>query len=450
MDTEPSKSETQLERTLGPLMLWGLGVGYVISGNYFGWNLGLPKGGPLGLFAATLMVTVMYVTFVISYTELSCAIPRAGGVFVYASRALGPGLGFLGGMAQLVEFVFAPPAIAAAIGAYFGQIMPGVSPLGVAMVAYLIFTGLNIYGVRQSAIFELIITVIAVVELIVFAGVTAPHFSWEAFSSNPLPNGWQGAFESIPYAIWFYLAIEGIANVAEETKNPQKDMVVGFSSAMGTLVILAMMVFFSAVGVNGWETVVYEPGTLVESDSPLPLALGHVMGRQHYLYHLIVSIGLFGLIASFHGIILCAGRATFEFGRVGYAPRVLGKTLPHRKTPAVALITNMLCGIVALLTGKTGEIITISVFGALTLYVVSMIALFKLRSSEPKLERPFITPLYPVLPAIALVLASLCLVSLTVFNLKLALIYLGILALGYVWFYIFVPPDVRHQDFKTA
>lgn len=53
--------DTQFHKTLGPVMLWGLGVGYVISGMYFGWNLGLPEGGPYGLLVAALLVTVMYV-----------------------------------------------------------------------------------------------------------------------------------------------------------------------------------------------------------------------------------------------------------------------------------------------------------------------------------------------------------------------------------------------------
>ncbi|HTE07268.1 MAG TPA: amino acid permease, partial [Flavitalea sp.] len=116
----------QLTRSLGPLMLWGLGVGYVISGMYFGWNLGLEKGGTGGLALATLLIIFMYVTFTFSYTELACAIPKAGGVFDYATRALGKDLGFIAGMAQIIEFVFAPPAIAAAIGAYFHIFFPAI------------------------------------------------------------------------------------------------------------------------------------------------------------------------------------------------------------------------------------------------------------------------------------------------------------------------------------
>ncbi|MEL6845804.1 MAG: amino acid permease, partial [Bacteroidota bacterium] len=165
-----------LKRSLGPLMLWGLGVGYVISGMYFGWNLGLPEGGTGGLAVATILVSIMYLCFTFSYTELACAIPKAGGAFDYARRALGPAFGFLGGMAQNIEFIFAPPAIAFAIGAYLGPFLPGVPEIYIAIAAYFIFTGLNIYGVEAAASFELLITVIAIIGLLIFAGISLPEF----------------------------------------------------------------------------------------------------------------------------------------------------------------------------------------------------------------------------------------------------------------------------------
>lgn len=431
--SEPSTNPT-LKKTLGPLMLWGLGVGYVISGMYFGWNLGLAEGGTLGLAIATFFIIIMYVTFTFSYTELACAIPKAGGAFDYADRALGKKLGFVAGMAQNVEFIFAPPAIAAAIGAYFHIFIPQIDTIYIAVFAYLIFTGLNIVGVRAAAIFELVITILAVIELLIFAGVCLPNIEMANLTFNALPNGFQGAFAAIPFAIWFFLAIEGVANVAEEAKNPQRSVLIGFGSAIMTLVVLCLLTFVSAVGVDGWESVVYPAGSSEPSDSPLPLALAKIVGDGHFLYHLLITVGLFGLIASFHGIILAAGRSTFEFGRVGYIPKALGKVHPKTSTPANALAINMVIGIIALLTGKTGEIITIACFGALTLYIVSMIAFFKLRKNEPELERPFKVPLYPFFPAIALIIATLAMIAMSIYNLKLAGIYVLIMIASYVWF----------------
>ncbi len=168
--------DSHLQRTLGPVMLWGLGVGYVISGMYFGWNLGLPAGGTLGLAISTIFISLMYVFFTFSYCELACAIPKAGGVFDYANRALGTDLGFIAGIAQLIEFVFAPPAIAFAIGAYFHEFFPNIPIIAIAAGAFVIFTSLNIFGVKAAARFELFITIFAVIELLIFAGVTLPHF----------------------------------------------------------------------------------------------------------------------------------------------------------------------------------------------------------------------------------------------------------------------------------
>jgi ethanolamine permease len=424
-----------LRRELGPWMLWGLGVGYVISGEYFGWNLGLPHGGTYGMLAATLLVTVLYVAFVLSYAELACAIPKAGGAFDYALRALGPVPGFLAGALQFIEFVFAPPAIAFAIGAYLHLYVP-VDPLWIAIACYAVFTALNVWGVRQAASFELLVTIVAVVELLVFIGATAPSFRWERFAHDPLPHGWSGAVAALPFAIWFYLAIEGVANAAEEARHPQRDVPIGFLAAMGTLVVLALGVFVCAVGVDGWAAVVYETPGAAPSDSPLPLAMGRALSRDSWLYGLLVTVGLFGLVASFHGILLAGGRATLELGRAGYVPRVLGRVDPRTGTPALALLANLVVGVAALLTGKTGDIIVLACFGAVGLYVVSMIALFALRRREPDLARPYRAAGYPFVPALALVLSLFCLGALVVSYPVIAAVFAAIVIAGLAAFVV--------------
>ena len=145
-------------------------------------------------------------------------------------------------------------------------------------------------------------------------------------------------------------------------------------------------------------------------------------------------IGLFGLVASFHGIILASGRATYEFSKEGFAPPLLGKINSRFSTPANALLINTAIGILALITGKTGEIITIACFGALSLYIISMISILKLRQNHPDLERPFKVPLYPFTPIIALMIASVAFVAITFYNPILALIYFGILGVTYIWY----------------
>jgi ethanolamine permease len=422
-----------LKRTLSPFLLWGLGVGYVISGMYFGWNLGLEQGGSGGLAIATCFIIVLYTTFTFSYAELAAAIPKAGGAFDYAFRALGSDLGFIAGMAQNIEFIFAPPAIAFAIGAYFNLFFPEIPVRAIALFAYILFTSLNIYGVKAAAMFELFITLFAVGELLLFTGVTLPHFEWSHIRHNAFPHGWQGILASIPFAIWFFLGIEGVANVAEEVHRPQRTLLLGFGSAILTLVVLCILIFLSSIGVAGWEAVVYRSDGKT-SDSPLPLALAHITGNNHLLYHLLITVGLFGLVASFHGLILSAGRATYEFGKVKFAPEFLGKIHPRFKTPSNALLVNMAIGMIALLSGKTDQVITLSVFGALTLYILSMVSMLRLRRNEPSLPRPFRVPLYPIFPVVALVISVLSIIAMTIYNFELALFYLTLLVFSYGFF----------------
>jgi ethanolamine permease len=423
----------ELKKILTPFMVWGLGVGYVISGNYFGWNFGLEKGGTLGLAVAIGFIIVLYLTFTFSYAEVCCAIPRAGGVFDYAARVFGKDVGFIAGMAQNIEFIFAPPAIAFGIGAYCNLFFPEVPVLVIAITAYVIFTLLNIWGIHAAARFELVITMLAVAGLVVFAAITLTEFKVENLTRNALPHGWSGAFAAVPFAIWFFLGIEGVANVAEEAINPKRTILLGFGSSIVTLVILCLLTFCGAIGVAGWEAIIYLPdGTM--SDSPLPMAMSRITGSGSFVYYMLIGVGLFGLVASFNGLILAAGRSSFEFGRVGFAPRFIGRISLRFQTPQNALIVNMLVGILALLTGRTAEVITIAVFGALTLYAIAMLSMLALRKKEPGLPRPFVVPGYPVVPLIALVISIVAIISLAIYNPILGALYFAIIAVSFVIF----------------
>ena len=406
-------SASQLKPTLGTLHLWGLAVGLVISGEYFGWSYGWAAAGTLGFLVTTLIVAVMYTCFIFSYTELTTAIPHAGGPFAYSLRAFGKTGGMIAGIATLIEFVFAPPAIAMAIGAYLNVQFPGLDPKWAATGAYVIFMTLNILGVSIAATFELVVTVLAVAELLVFMGVVAPGFSF----SNFVLNGWAGSdvfgapamagiFAAIPFAIWFFLAIEGAAMAAEEAKDPKRTIPRAYIGGILTLVSLAIGVMIFAGGVGDWRA-------LSNINDPLPQAMKTVVGNNSTWMHMLVWIGLFGLVASFHGIILGYSRQFFALARAGFLPRSLAK-LSRFQTPHRAILAGGAVGIAAIFSDGlislqgmtlTAAMITMSVFGAIVMYIMSMCSLFKLRRSEPDLERSFRAPGYPVVPGIALALA---------------------------------------------
>jgi ethanolamine permease len=434
---------TGLKKVLGPVQLWGIAVGLVISGEYFGWSYGWNTAGTLGFLVATVLVATMYTTFIFSFTELSTAIPHAGGPFAYARRAFGPNGGFVAGFATLVEFVFAPPAIGLAIGAYLNVQFPGINPKWFALGAYVIFIGLNWVGIGIAAAFELFVTVLAIFELLVFMGVVAPGWSL----ANFVAHGWSGSstfgsaaipgiFASIPFAIWFFLAIEGAAMAAEEARDPHRTIPLAYTTGIVTLVVLAFGVMIFAGGVGDWRQ-------LANINDPLPQAMKAVVGEQSGWLHMLVWIGLFGLVASFHGIIMGYSRQIFALARAGYLPATFAALSPRFNTPHRALLAGGVVGIVAIFSDEwvqfggqtlTANIVTMSVLGAIVMYLVSMAALFKLRRSEPRLERTYRAPFYPVFPAIALVLGLVCLSAMIWFNGRLSLLFLVLMALAYGYF----------------
>ena len=433
-------SASQLKPTLGTLHLWGLAVGLVISGEYFGWSYGWGTAGTLGFLVTTLMVALMYTCFIFSYTELTTAIPHAGGPFAYSLRAFGKTGATIAGIATLIEFVFAPPAIAMAIGAYLNVQFPALDPKWAATGAYAIFMTLNILGVSIAATFELVVTVLAVAELLVFMGVVAPGFSF----SNFVLNGWAGSstfgsaaiggiFAAIPFAIWFFLAIEGAAMAAEEAKDPKRTIPRAYIAGILTLVTLAIGVMIFAGGVGDWRQ-------LSNINDPLPQAMKAVVGNNSTWMHMLVWIGLFGLVASFHGIILGYSRQFFALARAGFLPPGLAK-LSRFQTPHRAILAGGVVGIAAIFSDNlislqgmtlTAAMITMSVFGAIVMYIMSMLSLFKLRRSEPHLERTFRAPGYPIVPGIALALALVCLAAMLWYNQVIALVFLALMLAGFI------------------
>ncbi|KMV36355.1 ethanolamine permease [Franconibacter pulveris 1160] len=439
MQTEQSG----LKRTLGSFRLWGIAVGLVISGEYFGWSYGWSQAGTMGFLIVALAIAAMYCAFIFSFTELTTAIPHAGGPFAYAYRAFGPTGGFIAGFATLVEFVFAPPAIAMAIGAYLNVQFPSLDAKWVACAAYVIFMTLNILGVGIAATFELIVTLLAIFELLVFMGVVSPGFSWSNFTAN----GWAGSetfsslalpgmFAAIPFAIWFFLAIEGASMAAEEAKDPKRTIPRALGGGIITLTLLAVGVMIFAGGVGDWRT-------LSNINDPLPQAMKIIVGANSGWLHMLVWLGLFGLVASFHGIIMGYSRQIFSLARAGYLPASLARINRRTRTPHLAILAGGVVGIAAIFSDSlitingmplTASIVTMSVFGAIVMYIVSMASLFKLRRSEPGLERPFRAPLYPLAPAFALGMAVLCLAAMVYYNLVLAAIFAVMMLAGYLWF----------------
>ncbi|WP_082500045.1 MULTISPECIES: ethanolamine permease [unclassified Nocardioides] len=409
----------------GWVLLAGLGVSYVISGDYSGWNFGLEQGGFGGLLIATVLIAAMYLALVLGMAELSSALPAAGGGYTFARRALGPWGGFATGTAILIEYAIAPAAIATFIGAYVESLgLFGITDgWWVYLAAYALFIGVHLAGVGEALKVMFVITAVAVLGLVVFAVAAVPLFDLDnltdiaptdaAGSSAFLPFGVLGVWAAVPYAIWFFLAIEGVPLAAEEAAEPERNVPRGIIAAMALLLVSAAAMLLLVTGAGGADA-------MKGSGNPLVEALGSGAAATTVNY-----IGLAGLVASFFSIIYAYSRQLFALSRAGYLPRVLSITT-RRKAPLLALVVPGVIGFALTFTGQGAVLLNMAVFGAALSYVLMMTSHVVLRRREPDMPRPYRTPGGAVTTGFALVVAALAVVATFLVDTVAALSCLGV------------------------
>ncbi|GAB3022970.1 ethanolamine permease [Mycobacterium bourgelatii] len=415
MESHPEPSAYLAKRQLktgsaGWLLLAGLGVSYVVSGDYSGWNFGLAQGGFGGLVIASVVIAAMYLALVLGMAELSSALPAAGGGYTFARRALGPLGGFATGTAVLIEYSIAPAAIATFIGAYVESLgLFGIRDSWYVYLAiYALFIGIHLAGVGEALKVMFAITAVALVGIAIFCVAAVGRFhaanltdiaATDAVGASAfLPHGYLGVWSALPFAIWFFLAIEGVPLAAEETADPARNVPRGITAAFAVLLATCVLVLLLTTGSGGAHA-------MSTSGNPLVAALGPSGAAKAVNY-----IGLAGLVASFFSIIYAYSRQLFALSRAGYLPTVLSVT-NSRKAPTLALIVPGVIGFGLSLTGKGDLLLNMAVFGATLSYVLIMVSHIVLRRRAPDMHRPYRTPGGTATTGFALVVATLALIA---------------------------------------
>jgi ethanolamine permease len=429
----------------GWVLLAGLGIAYVISGDAAGWHFGLGVGGWGGLLIATLLMATMYTAMVFALAELSAAIPTAGGGYAFARRAMGPWGGYLTGTAILIEYTLAPAVVATFIGGYMDTLIGFGGPI-VYLLCYLVFVGIHLYGVGEALKVMFAITVVAVVAIAAFVIGMIPQFEVAnlfnidptnaAGASSFLPFGIVGIWAAFPFAIWFFLAIEGVPLAAEETRDPARDMPKGLIAGMAALLLFAMLILVFGPGGSG--SAVFTSDEMLAAPSVLPLALEEAYGGTNALSTFVNIAGLAALIASFFSIIFAYSRQLFALSRAGYLPRLLSVT-SGRRTPWIALVVPAVIGFLLTLAfpGAGATLLNSAVFGAAISYVLMTLSHIVLRRREPNLERPYRTPGGVITSGVACVLAVLAVIATFIVDVRAALIMLGVYALFIAYFALY-------------
>jgi ethanolamine permease len=420
----------RLRRHAGVWSLWALGVAAVISGDFSGWNFGLDAGGFGGLLVATLIITVMYFGLCWSIAEMSPALPHTGGAYSFGRSAMGPWGGFATGVAETIEYVVTPAVVVTFAASYLESIFNSWfdwSPPTWAWwaILYLVFVGLNVIGVAASLRFAVAICLLSLAILVVFYVASLADFSWSNLTNIAADSGnsdWfpfggvEGMFLALPFAIWFYLAIEELPLAAEESHDPKRDIPKGTIYGLITLVVTGFLVLFLNTGVTGAEEI-------RTSGEPLLDGFRVIFGDETSA-NILGLAAVAGIIASFHTIIFAYGRNIFSLSRAGYYPHWLSLTHGKAQTPYVALVAGGVIGwgLAFLLDQATknewlggdlsAALLSMAVGGAVVSYLLQMVAFILLRRKLPEIERPYRSPVGEVGAAVAGVIALISLLAL--------------------------------------
>src|SRR5580698_10176791 len=405
--------QRKLRRHARVLHLWALGVAAVISGDFFGWNYGLASGF-WAMFAALAIMTVMYAGLCFSIAEMSPALPHTGGAYSFARTSMGPWAGYVTGLAENMEYILTPATIVVGIGGYLGAIFStpkSMEPLW-WIASYAVFVALNVYGVELSFKFSIAIAMAALAALAVFWIGAIPHLDFHRWALDVPSHGWNGVLTALPFALWFYLAIEQLPLAAEESHDPRRDMPKGILYGLLTLIACSFLTMILSAAIA--------PGAakLGTSQEPLIVSFQTIAGSEWT--KLFATVACVGLIASFHTIIYAYGRQIYSLSRAGYFPQWLSVTSSRHQTPVRALVSGSVLGLAAALgiylfgqNSQVGAILlNMAVFGAVIAYILQMASFLLLRRNLPSIERPYVSPFGIVGAVLATVISAVTLVVL--------------------------------------
>ncbi|MCR9937607.1 ethanolamine permease [Vibrio antiquarius] len=426
-------AKRQLKRgTAGWILLAGLGVSYVISGDFAGWNFGIAQAGWGGFLIAAIAMAVMYFTLVLSLAEMSAAIPAAGGGYSFARQAMGPTGGFFTGLSVLIEYALAPAAIVIFIGSAVNELV-GIDGPVVYALFYTVFIAIHMAGVGEALKVMMVISGLAVLAILITAAVLIGHFDVNnlfdiapatAQATEILPFGWYGVWAALPFAMWLFLAVEGVPLAAEEAKNPAKDVPKGIIGAMLFLLLTATLVVVLLAGAVGSQVI---------GDSAVPLVDALKLTGNSTVAMAVNLLGLAGLIASFFSIIYGYSRLVFALSRAGYLPQTLSLT-SDKKVPSRALLVPGVFGFLVSLTGEGDLILAMAVVGATVSYALMSLSHILLRIKQPELARPYKTPGGVITSSISLVLSLIAMTGVYAFDPSAFFMTMGLFLIGGVYY----------------
>lgn len=382
--------KVELKRELGLLEVTLSGIGIILGAGIYAL---IGKAAALAgnsVWLSFAIASLIAVFTGLSYAELSSMFPKASAEHEYVRNAFGKKLAFVIGWLIILSGVIGAATVALGFGGYFNAFFKvPVIPSAIVLIVALSF--LLFYGIKETARFVMIATLIETAGLVIVIFIGLPYLGKVDYFE--MPYGWTGVFQASALVFFAYTGFESIVKLSEETKSPEKTIPKGLMLAIVVSIFLYVTVAVSAVSVMGWER-------LSTSDAPFADLAFFVFGSDAFI--LLTAIALFATANTVLMMMLGSSRIIYGMADSRTLPAMLASVHTSRRTPWTAILVTMAVSILFIFAGDIAFVANVDNFTLFVTFFIINTALIFLRYKEPGMKRPFKVPLnagrLPLLP----------------------------------------------------
>lgn len=428
---EEVKKKPKLKRRVSLFALTIYGVGNILGAGIYG-LIGSVVGQTGNLSWLVFVLASITGAFTgLSYAELSAMYPKSAAEFVYTEEAFKKRiLSFILGWIIIFSGILSASTVSLVFGGYLSDLF-GIPSIILniifAIILVLILSLINFIGIKTSTRTNILFTLIEASGLIII--IIIGFFGEQAPNYFTLPSGSSFAviFSAVALIFFAYIGFEDIANIAEEVKEPHKNLP---KAIIYSIIITTILYCFTAISVVN----ILDYSTIAASDAPLKIVAETIMGPSGGI--IMTLIALFATANTVLIMLIVTSRMMYGMARDKALPEGLSKISPKYRTPIISVLLTMCFTIVPILFGDISIVAHATVFGVLINFILVNISLIALRKNKPNLERPFkLKPSIKWVPIIALLGSIICIALLFTFDLLTIVIQSIIILCGIGVFY---------------
>ncbi len=425
-----------LEKSLGLWDVYALATGATLSSGFFLLpGLAAAGAGP-AMPLAYLLGAAILLPGLLSKVELATAMPRAGGVFYFLDRSMGPLVGSIGGFGTWISLVLKSAFALIGVGAYLQIFIPNLEMGPVAAGFALFFGVVNYFGARKSMSFQLLLLFGLMILLLWFCGFGALKTEIGNFSGF-FESGSAGIISTAGLIIVSYMGLTKVASVAEEVKNPERNLPLGMFLAFGSIVVFYVVGTSVMVGVVGVDTLAMNGGDL----TPVATVAEALVGRVGAVIMTVAAVFAFSSVAN--AGILSASRYPLAMGRDKLLPSVFARIGKKRGTPTVGIATTVGLILLSVTLFDPTKIAKLAGAFQLTMFALACLAVIVMRESRIESYDPgFRSPLYPGVQIIGILGSFWLIVNM---GLLPTLFTGGLITFGAMWYTYYARDKINRE-----